>query len=150
MNIIISKTPSTARRITEINLCGWIGQASPGAVLEYHRGFLALDTSPQGKRLGEGVRAERVRFARRAWGAVLVVELVTGGALRGRDREGGVADGQIAAFAGFYGRWRHPARGLWRDPRRAFAALWNATHGTHGERWEDNPDVVVLRFRKAG
>jgi hypothetical protein len=69
MTIIIPKAPSLARRITEINLCGWIGQASPGAVLEYHRGFLALDTSPQGKRLGEEERAELLRVARRAWWA---------------------------------------------------------------------------------
>lgn len=55
--------------ITEINLCGWIGQASPGAVLEYHRGFLTLDASPQGKRLSEEDRAELLRVARRAWWA---------------------------------------------------------------------------------
>ena len=29
-----------AKPVTEINLCGWIGQAPAGAVLEYHRGFL--------------------------------------------------------------------------------------------------------------
>lgn len=58
-----------SRRITEINLCGWIGQASPGAILEYHRGFLALDVSPLGKRLGEEERAELVKVAQRAWWA---------------------------------------------------------------------------------
>lgn len=55
--------------ITEINLCGWIGQASPGAILEYHRGYLALDASPQGKRLDDEERAELLRIARRAWWA---------------------------------------------------------------------------------
>lgn len=58
-----------SRRITEINLCGWIGQASPGAILEYHRGYLALDVSPQGKRLSDEARAELVRVAQRAWWA---------------------------------------------------------------------------------
>ena len=39
-------------RLSEIELCGWIAQADAGAVLEYHRGFLALDRTPFG-RLGE-------------------------------------------------------------------------------------------------
>ena len=69
MNIIIPNTPATARRITEINLCGWIGQASPGAMLEYHRGHLAHDVSPQNKKRGEDERAELLRIARRAWWA---------------------------------------------------------------------------------
>jgi hypothetical protein len=30
-------------RLTEIELCAWIAQAEPGALLEYHRGYLALD-----------------------------------------------------------------------------------------------------------
>ena len=29
--------------LTEIELCAWIAQAEPGALLEYHRGYLALD-----------------------------------------------------------------------------------------------------------
>ena len=58
-----------SRRITEINLCGWIGRASPGAILEYHRGLLALDVSPQGKRFNDDDRAELARVARRAWWA---------------------------------------------------------------------------------
>jgi hypothetical protein len=27
-------------RLTEIGLCAWVAQAEPGAILEYHRGFL--------------------------------------------------------------------------------------------------------------
>lgn len=33
------------RRQTEIDLLAWVGQASPGDILEYHQGFLALDRS---------------------------------------------------------------------------------------------------------
>lgn len=57
------------RPFTEINLCGWIGQAPPGAILEYHRGHLAHDVSPQNKKRGEDERAELLRIARRAWWA---------------------------------------------------------------------------------
>jgi hypothetical protein len=34
--------------ISEIELCAWVAQAEPGAVLEYHRGYLALDRTPFG------------------------------------------------------------------------------------------------------
>src|SRR3954466_11913095 len=37
-----------ARHPSEIELCAWIAQATPGAVLEYHRGFLALDRTTFG------------------------------------------------------------------------------------------------------
>lgn len=30
-------------RVSEIELCAWVAQAEPGAGLEYHRGYLALD-----------------------------------------------------------------------------------------------------------
>jgi hypothetical protein len=36
-------------RVSEIELCAWIAQAEPGAALEYHRGFLALDRSAFGR-----------------------------------------------------------------------------------------------------
>jgi hypothetical protein len=36
-------------RLTEIELCAWIAQAEPGALLEYHRGFLALDRTAFGR-----------------------------------------------------------------------------------------------------
>lgn len=31
-------------RLTEIEFCAWLAQAAPGDRLEYHRGFLAVDT----------------------------------------------------------------------------------------------------------
>ena len=39
-------------RVSEIELCAWVAQAAPGAVLEYHRGYLALDRTGFG-RLGD-------------------------------------------------------------------------------------------------
>jgi hypothetical protein len=32
-------------RVSEIELCAWVAQAEPGATIEYHRGYLALDRS---------------------------------------------------------------------------------------------------------
>lgn len=69
MNVIASRFPIVRNQLTEIELCGWVGQAAPGDILEYHRGFLALDTMPQGTRLPERERAELARVARRAWWA---------------------------------------------------------------------------------
>lgn len=31
--------------LTDIGFCAWIGQATPGDRLEYHRGFLGIDTT---------------------------------------------------------------------------------------------------------
>ena len=69
MNVIASRFPNILKPVTEFDLCGWVGQAAPGDILEYHRGFLALDTTPQGTRLAERDRAELARVARRAWWA---------------------------------------------------------------------------------
>lgn len=56
-------------KLTEIDLCGWLGQTSPGEWIEYHRGFLAVDIIPHGSRLPEKDRLELGRIARRAWWA---------------------------------------------------------------------------------
>jgi hypothetical protein len=59
---------STVRpAITEIELCAWLAQADPQHVLEYHRGFLALDRSRAGGRLREQDAIELSRVADRAW-----------------------------------------------------------------------------------
>jgi hypothetical protein len=45
----VSRQPRPAApRLTEIELCAWVAQAEPGAVLAYHRGFLALDRTAFG------------------------------------------------------------------------------------------------------
>lgn len=55
--------------MNEISLCGWIGQAAPGDVIEYHRGFLVVDVNPLGTRLPVAERTELSRVAQRAWWA---------------------------------------------------------------------------------
>jgi hypothetical protein len=70
MTSTITCLPIVRLRLTEIELCGWLGQASPGDVIEYHRGFLALDILPHGGRLAERDHSELVRVGRRAlWAA---------------------------------------------------------------------------------
>ena len=69
MHFIPLKYAVARQPFTEINLCGWIGQAMPGDVLEYHRGFLAHDVSPQSKHRSDDERGELLRIARRAWWA---------------------------------------------------------------------------------
>ena len=39
----VIRIPRPRPSISEIELCAWVAQAAPGAVLEYHRGYLALD-----------------------------------------------------------------------------------------------------------
>ena len=58
-----------ALQIQEIDFLGWLGQAQQGDSLEYHRGFLALDTLRDGSRFAENERLELSRVARRAWWA---------------------------------------------------------------------------------
>ena len=50
--------------LTDIVFCGWLGQAAPGDVLEYHRGFLALDCGPQTERMSACERIEIIGLAR--------------------------------------------------------------------------------------
>lgn len=67
---MVAQTFSPARKaVSEISLCGWIGQAAPGDILEYHRGFLVVDVNPQGTPLPPEARTELCRVAQRAWWA---------------------------------------------------------------------------------
>ncbi len=67
--------PIRPRPLTDIEFCAWIGQAVPGDQLEYHRGFLGIDTTavistlpePERRRLGALANA-----AYRAFDAALV------------------------------------------------------------------------------
>jgi hypothetical protein len=61
--------PRTGLRITEIDLCAWLGQAAPQDAVEYHRGFLVLDVNARGICLADRERLELARVARRAWWA---------------------------------------------------------------------------------
>jgi hypothetical protein len=49
--------------LTAIDFLGWLGQAEPGDTIEYHRGFLALDTMRHGSPLSESDRSELTRTA---------------------------------------------------------------------------------------
>lgn len=69
MNIIASRVVPVPTPLTEADLCGWIGRAAPGDILEYHRGFLALDTMPPVAGIAAQGQAELARVARRAWWA---------------------------------------------------------------------------------
>jgi hypothetical protein len=56
--------------VTEIDLCAWLSQAEPGQMLEYHRGFLVLDTDPTISKLPKVERLELKQLASRArWAA---------------------------------------------------------------------------------
>ncbi len=62
--------PTAPPRVTEADLCGWLGHAVPGDVLEYHRGYLALDASAQTRRLPDRQRRDLAALARRViWAA---------------------------------------------------------------------------------
>lgn len=58
--------PPVRLRHTEMGLCGWLGQAEPGDVLQYHRGFLPVDRDPQQSKLSKQNREALMRMCDRA------------------------------------------------------------------------------------
>jgi hypothetical protein len=52
---------AVAPRISEFELRAWATQARPGDVLEYHRGFLAIDRTPLGPPMSEEERSALAR-----------------------------------------------------------------------------------------
>jgi hypothetical protein len=58
--------------ISEIEFCGWLGQAVPGDRLEYHRGFLGIDAFPVISRLADPDRKRLALLAARAFRAAEV------------------------------------------------------------------------------
>ncbi len=69
MNKISHSFTAAQLLLTEAQFCAWVGQSVPGAVIEYHRGFLAIDTVRASSDLVEPVRKELVRIGRRVWWA---------------------------------------------------------------------------------
>ena len=69
MNNRNTARPTTPPALTEPEFCGWLGAATPGDTLAYHRGALALDIQPYGSRLAPADRRELARLARRAFWA---------------------------------------------------------------------------------
>ena len=53
-------------RVSEIELCAWVAQAAPGAILEYHRGYLALDRTAFGRFADTPARAALALLGTRA------------------------------------------------------------------------------------
>jgi hypothetical protein len=53
--------------LTEIQFCAWVAQAMPGDRLEYHRGFLVLDTFDGLSKLGDNERNELRLLGTRAF-----------------------------------------------------------------------------------
>ncbi|MFT3687750.1 hypothetical protein [Paenirhodobacter sp.] len=62
------------RPLTDIEFCAWIGQAVPGDRLEYHRGFLGIDTTAMISTLPEPERrlGALASAAYRAFDAALI------------------------------------------------------------------------------
>lgn len=79
--------------------------------------------------------------------ATLVIEAVRTERLqqiRSRDVR---AEGAAPLVAGLAWRWPKPVPGLHLTARRAFARYWDILHTAPGERWRDDPLVIVLGFR---
>lgn len=49
---VISLFGAAGPLLDEVGLSAWIAQAAPGEALVYHRGFLAVDTTGSGQKLG--------------------------------------------------------------------------------------------------
>ena len=62
-------TARASRPLGEIEFCAWVAQAVPGDRLEYHRGFLVLDTFPTFSHLQDAQRTELAKLASRAFWA---------------------------------------------------------------------------------
>jgi hypothetical protein len=66
----ISPVRSRGRQeINELSFCAWVAQAEPGERLQYHIGFLAVDTFTQISGLSEKERTELGRLSDRAFRA---------------------------------------------------------------------------------
>lgn len=81
--------------------------------------------------------------------STLIVENVRTGPLHDVNRWDAIAEGPLPFPTHRGPLWLWPGEpGLpCVSPVAALRASWRKTHGTAGERWEDNPDVVVLTFR---
>lgn len=61
--VIAPASTSSRPTLSEIDFCAWAAQAAPGDQIQYHHGFLALDTFSLSDQLCEHQRAELVRLA---------------------------------------------------------------------------------------
>lgn len=89
-----------------------------------------------------------IHMPRWASRADLLIKSVRTEHLQQISREDILASG-LRSLAGLIWRWRTPISGFWRSPEHAYRARWNMTHGTPGERWEDDPAVLAIDFQVA-
>jgi hypothetical protein len=89
--------------LSETMFCSWLGTAEPGECIIYHRGFLAIDTSPLTFKLPDGERRELLRIAQRA------LQLAEDGLLHLVQRRMGEGDFTYLAIARQRPRNRHGA-----------------------------------------
>lgn len=59
-------SPTISCKLSEIEFCKWLGDACPDEWLEYHAGFLAVDLSPDARRLPDVERKRLKQLAERA------------------------------------------------------------------------------------
>ena len=52
--------------VSETEFCAWLSQANPSDALEYHRGFLVVDTDPGGFAFASAERLSLIALAHRA------------------------------------------------------------------------------------
>ncbi|MCA0871346.1 hypothetical protein LCL97_10955 [Seohaeicola saemankumensis] len=69
MDIVPNITVRSRHPLSEIEFCAWVAQAAPGDRLEYHCGFLVLDTFALFSRLDDQGRGELSKLAGRAFWA---------------------------------------------------------------------------------
>ncbi len=83
-----------------------------------------------------------------AWASrtTLVVEWVRRERLQQITRDDIRAEGALPLLGGLLWRWPRPIKGVHRSGRAAFARYWDLIHSP-GERWEDDPEVIVIGFR---
>jgi len=62
-------TARATRPLSEIEFSAWVAQALPGDRLEYHRGFLVIDTFPTLSRLADAERSALIKLGSRAFSA---------------------------------------------------------------------------------
>lgn len=79
----------------------------------------------------------------------LIVEAVRHERLQQVTRRDVRAEGAYPMLGGLLWRWPHPIPGRHLTARQAFARYWNVNHPTPGDRWEDDPTVIVIDFHMA-
>lgn len=98
---------------------------------------------------GDHVWLTALRMPRWACRAELTVEWRRAEPLRRIGRKDIRAEGAKPLLPGLFWRWPSPIPGIRLTARTAFAYRWNLDHPTPGDRWQDDPHVIVLGFRSA-